>query len=111
MGRQHGFEPVEEQRAVRQAGEVVVHGIVQQALFGGLEFSHVGQRADQPHDFAIRADDGTRLEREPQIMPVRAAQPEILHQAAAALVEHAVERGAEAVAIERVQHFQPGIDG
>ena len=40
-------------------------------------------------------------------MAVRRAQAEILHQPAAALLEHAVERGAEAVAVERVQHFEP----
>ena len=33
---QRGVEPVEEQPAVRQAGEVVVHGVVQDALLRGL---------------------------------------------------------------------------
>ena len=40
-------------------------------------------------------------------MTVGRAQPEILHQPAAALVEHAVERGAETVLIERMQHLEP----
>ena len=44
---EHRFEPVEEQLAVRQAGEVVVHRVVQQALFRVLEFGHIGKRADQ----------------------------------------------------------------
>ena len=34
---EHGFQPVEEQFAVGQAGEIVVHGVVQQPLLGGLE--------------------------------------------------------------------------
>ena len=63
--RQHGFEPVEEQLAVRQAGEVVVHGVVQQPLLGGLELGDVGERADQPHHLAVGADHRPRLEREP----------------------------------------------
>ncbi len=42
--RKRRIEPVEEQLAVRQAGEVVVHGVVQQALLGGLELGDVGER-------------------------------------------------------------------
>ena len=104
---EHGFEPVEEQFAVGQAGEIVVHGVVQQPLFGGLEFGHVGQRADEAHHFAVGADHRPRAQREPQIMPVGGAQAEILRHAAAPLFEHAVERGAEAVAVELMQDFEP----
>ena len=104
---QHRFEPVEEKLPVRQAGEIVVHGVVQQPLFGGLEFGDVGERADEAHHLAVGADHRARLEREPEIMAVRRAQAEILHQPAAALLEHAVERGAEAVAVERMQHVEP----
>ena len=53
---ERGFEAVEEQLAVRQAGEVVVHRVVQQPLLGGLELGHVGQRADEAHHFAVGAD-------------------------------------------------------
>ncbi len=105
--RQHGFQPVDEQLAVGQAGEVVVHRVVQQPLLGVLEFGDVGERADQPHHLAVGADHRPRLEREPQVMAVRRAQAEILHQPAAALLQHAVERGAEAVAVERMQHVEP----
>ncbi len=104
---EHGVEPVEEQFAVGQAGEIVVHGVVQQPLLGGLEFGHVGERADEPDDFAVGADDRPRAQREPQIMPVGGAHAEILRHAAAPLFEHAVERGAEAVAVELMQHFEP----
>ncbi len=69
-----------------------MHGIVQQALFRGLEIGDVGEGADEPHHFAVGADDRPRLEREPEIMSFVRAQPEILHQAAAALLDHAVER-------------------
>ena len=105
---EHGLETVEEQLPVRQAGEIVVHGVVQQALFRGLEIGHVGERADEPHHFAVGADDRTRLEREPEIISFLRAQAEILHQAPAPLFDHAVERGAETVAVERMQHLEPG---
>ena len=101
------FHAVEEQFAVGQAGEVVVHGVEQQPLLGILEFGHVGQRADQPHHFAVGADHRPRLQREPEIMAVGGAQAEILGEPAAPLLDHAVERGAEAVAVERMQHVEP----
>ena len=102
-----GLDAVEEQFAIGQAGEVVVHGVVQQPFFGILELGHVGERADQAHDLAIGADHRPRLEREPEIMAIRRAQPEILGEPAAPLLEHAVKRRAEAVAIERMQHLEP----
>ena len=40
-------------------------------------------------------------------MAVAGAHAKVLPDAAAALFDDAVERGAEAVAVERVQHFQP----
>ena len=40
------FQPVEEQLAVRQAGQIVVHGVVQQPLLGLLLLGDVDQRAD-----------------------------------------------------------------
>ena len=104
---ERGVEPVEEQLAVGQAGEVVVHGVVQQPLLGGLELGDVGERADEAHDLAVRADHRPRLEREPQIVAVRRAQAEILREPAAPLLQHGVERGAEAVAVERMQDVEP----
>ncbi len=104
--RQRGVEPVEEQLAVRQSREVVVHGVVQEPLLGGLELGYVGERADEAHDLAVRADHGARLEGEPHVVAVGRAQAELQEQPAAALVKNAVERGAEAVAIERVQQFR-----
>ncbi len=84
-----------------------MHGIMQHALFGVLGLGDVGQRADHARHFAVGADHRARLQREPHEMAVGRAQPEILHQSAAALVEHAVERGAEAVLVERMQHLEP----
>jgi hypothetical protein len=100
-------EAVDEQFAVRQAGEVVMHGIVQQPLLGVLGLGDVGQRADHAGDFAVGADHGPCFQREPHEVAVGRAQPEILHQPAAALVEHAVERGAKTVLVERMQHLEP----
>ena len=103
-GRLHA---VDEQFAVGQAGEIVVHRVEQQPLLGVLEIGHVGERADQAHHFAVGADHRARLQREPEVMAVGRAQPEILAEAAAPLLHHAVERGAEAVAVERMQHLEP----
>ena len=64
-------------------------------------------RADEAHHLAVGADHGPRLQRKPHVMAVERAQAEFQEQPPAALVEHAVERRAEAVAVERMQHFEP----
>ena len=84
-----------------------MHRVVQEPLFGGLELGDVGQRADQANDFAVGADHGTRAQREPQIMAVGGAHAEVLREAPAALLDNAVEGGAEAIAVERMQDFEP----
>ena len=84
-----------------------MHGVVEHALLGVLDLGDIGERADDARDLAVGADHRARLEREPHEMAVGRAQPEILHQPAAALVEHAVQRGAEPVLVERVQYLQP----
>ena len=72
-----------------------------------LNIRHVGERADQAHDLAIGTDHRPRLEREPEIVAVGGSQPEILGKSAAPLLDHAIERRAETVAIKRVQHLEP----
>ena len=104
---QHGFDPIKKQFAVGQASQIVVHGVVQQAFFGGLERGHIGERADEPHHLAIGTDHRTRSQRKPQVMPIGRAHAEILRHAATPLFEHAVERGAEAVAVEMMQDLEP----
>ena len=59
------LEPVEEQLAVGQAGEVVMHGVVQQPLLGSLLLGDVGERADAAHHLAVGADDRPGLQAEP----------------------------------------------
>src|SRR5262249_61812220 len=63
--------------------------------------------AVQPPHLALRADHRTRLERDPEKMPVGSAQAEILDEPAAALLQHVIERGAKAVAVMRMQHIEP----
>ena len=106
---QRRFQPVEEELAVGQAGEIVVHGVVQQPLLGGLVVGDVGERADQPHDFAVGADDRARLAARTRDSgrPAR-AQAEVLRlMPAAPLLDHAVERGAEEVAVARMDDVEP----
>ena len=89
---QRRIQPVEEKFAVGQAGQIVVHGVVQQPLLRGALLGDIDKRADDAQDFAVGADDRPRLHAEPVIMAVGAAQAEILIDAAAALFEHGVER-------------------
>ena len=103
-GRLHA---VDEQFAVGQAGEIVVHRVEQQPLLGFLEIGDVGERADQAHHFAVGADDRARLQREREVMTVGRVQSEILIEASAPLFHRAVERGAETIAVERMQHLEP----
>ena len=104
---EHAFEAVDEQLAIGQTGQIVVHRVVQEPLFRVLELGDVGKRAHEPHHLAVRSDHRPRLDCEPEIMAVGSAQPEVLGQPAAALLQHAVEHGAEAVAVERMQHLEP----
>ena len=94
--RDDRLQPVHEQFAVGQAGQIVVHGVVQQPLLGLLLLGDVDQRADAADDLAVRADHRPRAQREPVIVAVGAAQPEVLRDAAAPVLQHHVERGAEA---------------
>jgi hypothetical protein len=91
----------------RSTGEIIVYGVVQQPLFGGFEFGDVGQRADEADHLAVGTDHRAGAERKPHVMPVGGAHAEILRHAAAPLFEHAVERGAEAVAVEVMEHVEP----
>ena len=68
----------------------------------------VGERADQPHHVAFRPDHGAGAQPEPEIMAVGRVQAEILTDASAPLLDHRVEAGAIAVALQRMQQFEPG---
>ena len=50
------LQPVHEQLAVGQAGQIVVHGVVQQPLLGLLLLGDVDQRADAADHLAVGAD-------------------------------------------------------
>ena len=102
-----GVQPVEEQFAIRQAGQIVVDRVVQHALLGRLDLGDVGERADDAHDLAVGADDRPRLQHEPEIVAVGAAQADVVIDAAGALLQQAVERRGVAVAVERMQHVEP----
>ena len=62
---QHRVEAIEEQFAIGQAGEIVMYGVVQQPLFGGLDLGHVGERADEADHLAVGADHRPRFQRKP----------------------------------------------
>ena len=81
--------------------------VVEDALFGGLDLGDVGERADDAHHLAFGVDDRARLEGEPVIVAVGAAQPDVVADAARALLQHAVERRRIAVAVERMEDVEP----
>ncbi len=84
-----------------------MHRVVQQAFFGDLLVGDVGERADHAQDLAVGADHRTGAQVEPAVMAVLGAQPQFLDDAAAAVLEHAVERHAEAVAVGLMQMIEP----
>ena len=104
---ERGLQPVEEQFAVGQAGQIVVHGVVQQALLRRALVGDVDQRADDADHLAVGADHRAAAQAIPEIVAIAGAQPELLVDAAAALFEQRVEAGAIAVALERMQDFEP----
>ena len=59
----------------------------------------------------VGGDDRAYLEGEPHVMAIEGTDAEFQEQPAATLVEHAVERGAEPVAIERMQDIEPARRG
>ena len=91
------MQAVNKQLAVRQAGEIVMHRIVQETLFSGALFSDIQQCADAADDLAIGPDDGPGTQPEPAEMAVFGSQPEGLDHLAAALIDHRIERGPEPV--------------
>ena len=104
---QRGAQPVEEQLAIGQSGQIVVDRIVQDALLRGLDFGDVGKRADDAHHFALGVDDRPRFQDEAVISAVRAAQADVVIDAAGPLLEDALERRRIAVAVERVKNVEP----
>ena len=109
--RERGFQPVEEQFAIGEPRQVVVHCVVEQPLLGVLHVGHVGERADHAHDLAVRSHHRPGLEREPQIMAVVGAQAQVEGEPPAPLVDDAVERRAEAVAVVGMEHVEPARGG
>jgi hypothetical protein len=73
--------------------------------FRRLELGDVGERADEAHHLAVGADHRPRPQHDPTKCAVGGAQAELLHEAAAAMLHHGVEGGADAVAVGRVQRL------
>ena len=92
-------ETVEEQLAIWKAGQIVMHGVVQQAFFCLFLLRHIDERSDTTHHFAIRADDRAGAKRIPVIVTVIGAKPENLADASAPVFQNGVERRAEPVTV------------
>ena len=70
-------EPVEQQLAIGQPREAVVHGVVQQALVRALGVGHVAHQADAAHGPGVGIGHARRLELEPAVAVVRVAHAEV----------------------------------
>jgi hypothetical protein len=105
--RQHRLQPVEEDLAVRQAGQVVVQRVLQQPLDGILLLGHIDDRADAADDFAVRAQHRPGANLQPVEMPVLGADAKFVVQAAAAVFEQHVQRRSKTVAVVGVQPRHP----
>ena len=80
-------QPVEEQLAIGQAGQAVVHGVVQQPLLRALGVGHLAQQADAAQAAAVGGGHAGRLELEPAVGVVRVPHAELdAHLAAGALL-------------------------
>ena len=60
---ERAFQPVEEQFAVGQAGQMIVDRVVQDALGRGAALGHVLERADHPHHVAAGVEHGRAFSR------------------------------------------------
>ena len=105
--RQHRLQPVKEDLAIGQAGQVVVHGAGQQPVDRVLLLGDIDDRADAADDLAVRAEHGTGADLQPMEVAVFCADAEFVVEATLAVFEQHVERGAEAVAIVGMEPRQP----
>jgi hypothetical protein len=101
------LQPVEEDLAVRQARQVVVQGVLQQAVDGVLLFGDIDDRADAADDLAVRAEHRPGADGEPVIVAVLGAHAELMVEPALAVLQEHVQRRAKTVAVVRMQTRQP----
>ena len=101
------LEPVEEELAVGQAGQVVVDGVVEEPLLGRPLLGDVEERADAADHLAVRAEHRAGAEMEPVIVAVLGAEAEILGDAPAAQLDRGIEDRLEAVAVGGVEDLEP----
>src|SRR6202011_5114897 len=67
-GREGRVAAIEEKLPVRQAGEIVVHGVVQKPFLGDLCLGDVQEGADNTDHLPVGPDDGTCFHAEPVII-------------------------------------------
>ena len=104
---QRCIKPVHEQFAVGQAGQIVMHRIMQEPLFGGLDAGDIGQGAYDPHDLVVIADHGPGFERIPEEFALSRAQAKIQCDAPAPLVEDRIQCCPVAIPVQRMDHLHP----
>ena len=106
--RQDRVDAIEEKLPVRQAGQIVVHGVVQKPFLGDLCLGDVREGADNTDHLAVGPDDGTCFHAEPVIIRAVGTQAEFLIDPPAPLLEHRIETGAETIPLGWMQDVEPG---
>ena len=101
------FEAVDEELPVRKSGQVVMHGVVKQTGFGCLLLGHVDDGPDAADDFAAGSEDRTDAQLHPVMMAILGPDAKFEVEPTATVFEQCIERGAETVAIIRMDMWQP----
>src|SRR5690606_160994 len=108
---QGALQAVEEELPVGQAGQAVVHGVVQQPFARGAILVDVLQRADDAVDLPIAAEHRFHPHAEGAEAAVVGGEANIGGNLAAAQFDEGVEGGAEAVAVVGMDAVKPALDG
>ena len=103
-------EPVEEQLAVGQPREAVVHGVVHQPLLRALGVRHLAHEPDAAQVAAVGGGHGSGLELEPAVGVVGVAHAELDAQLAVGAILHGGEQQLEALAVGGVHVLGEVVD-
>jgi hypothetical protein len=81
--------------------------VVQQPVFGRLLLGDIDNGSDAADHLAVGAEHRPGPERHPVVMAVLGAHPELVIEPALAVFKQDIERGAEPVAVIRMDARQP----
>jgi hypothetical protein len=107
---QGALQPIEKKLPVGQAGQAVMHRIMQQPLARGAILGHVLQGADDAIDLAIATKHRFDAHAESAEIAVVAGDAHIGRDFAAPQFHQRIERGPEAIPVVRMNPIEPALD-